>query len=46
MANSSSADECVILVTGITGSGKSSFIKLLSDQDVAVGHGLKAGEKS
>jgi 50S ribosome-binding GTPase len=35
-----SEPDLIIMVMGMTGSGKSSFINLLSDQDVAVGHSL------
>ncbi|KPI38367.1 uncharacterized protein AB675_12015 [Cyphellophora attinorum] len=33
-------DDIVVLVMGMTGSGKSSFINLVSDRDVRVGHSL------
>ena len=35
-----SEPDVIIMVMGMTGSGKSSFINLLSDQDVVVGHSL------
>jgi ribosome biogenesis GTPase A len=33
--------EAIILVMGITGVGKSSFINCLTDRDVKIGHGLE-----
>ncbi|KAF6824237.1 hypothetical protein CMUS01_10338 [Colletotrichum musicola] len=38
-----SANDIVILVIGVIGSGKSSFIQLLVEDDVNVGHGLGTG---
>lgn len=35
--------EVVIAVMGVTGAGKSSFIKRITGQDVFVGHGLNSG---
>lgn len=35
--------EIVIAVMGVTGAGKSSFIKGITSQDVFVGHGLNSG---
>ncbi|KAF3921970.1 hypothetical protein ABW20_dc0103622 [Dactylellina cionopaga] len=35
-------DDLFIAIMGITGSGKSSFISLLSDEPVEIGHGLKS----
>ncbi|KAI8207020.1 hypothetical protein K4K52_002608 [Colletotrichum sp. SAR 10_76] len=34
-------DDIVIMVMGVTGSGKSSFVQLLVDEDVDVGHSLE-----
>jgi len=33
-------DDIVLVVTGVTGSGKSTFIEKCCDQDVNIGHGL------
>lgn len=38
------SSDVVIAVMGITGSGKSTFISKLADQEVPVGHGLKSSE--
>ncbi|KAH7133895.1 P-loop containing nucleoside triphosphate hydrolase protein [Dactylonectria macrodidyma] len=35
-------DSAVILIMGVTGAGKSSFISLLADQEVEVGHSLES----
>jgi uridine kinase len=37
-------DEVLIAVMGATGSGKSTFISTLVEEDVGVGHGLKSGK--
>jgi ATPase subunit of ABC transporter with duplicated ATPase domains len=39
-----SKDDIVIAVMGVTGAGKSSFISLLSDEDIGIGHGLQSCE--
>ncbi|KAK6539329.1 hypothetical protein TWF694_009562 [Orbilia ellipsospora] len=41
-ANKFGPHDLFIAVMGITGSGKSSFISLLSDEPVEIGHGLKS----
>lgn len=40
VATSSSSNDIVIAVFGMTGSGKSSFISKLTEKDVKIGHGL------
>ncbi|KAK1750450.1 P-loop containing nucleoside triphosphate hydrolase protein, partial [Echria macrotheca] len=36
------SEKLAVILMGVTGSGKSTFISLLSDQDVEVGHGLES----
>ena len=40
--NSDGEKEIVLAVMGVTGAGKSYFIKQLTGQDVELGHGLEA----
>lgn len=37
-------EKLAIILMGVTGSGKSTFISLLTDQNVEVGHGLESRE--
>jgi signal recognition particle GTPase len=39
-------DLLVVLLLGLTGSGKSTFISLLAEQNVVVGHNLTSGKFS
>lgn len=39
-----SPEDIWIAVTGVTGAGKSTFISLLVDQEIEIGHGLSSGE--
>ena len=41
----SSSNDIVIAVFGLTGSGKSNFISKLTGKDVAIGHGLQSCEQ-
>ena len=38
------AEDVLIAVMGATGSGKTTFISKLVEEDVGIGHGLKSGE--
>jgi hypothetical protein len=39
-----SKNDIIIAVMGVTGAGKSTFISLLSDEKIEIGHGLKSCE--
>ena len=41
--HSASIEDAYVAVMGVTGSGKSSFIKSVTGQDVPIGHGLSSG---
>ena len=37
-----SKNDIIIAIMGVTGAGKSTFISLLSDQEIEIGHGLQS----
>jgi len=37
-----SKDDIIIAVMGVTGAGKSTFISLLSNEEIKIGHGLQS----
>jgi ABC-type lipoprotein export system ATPase subunit len=39
-----SKDDIIIAIMGVTGAGKSTFISLLSDEKIEIGHGLQSCE--
>lgn len=39
---SSSKEDIIIAVMGVTGAGKSTFVSLLSGEDIEIGHGLQS----
>ena len=41
-----SEEKLAVILMGVTGSGKSTFISLLARQDVEVGHGLESRKLS
>lgn len=41
-SSGSTGPEPAILIMGVTGSGKSSFISRLTDDDIAIGHSLES----
>jgi ABC-type multidrug transport system ATPase subunit len=37
-----SEDDIIVAVMGVTGAGKSTFISLLSDEEIEIGHGMES----